>query len=279
MSLKIGDKFKLNPESVYASGYKNNPLDTLGEVTKVDRYSDHPINVKWTSVDNDYREQDLILQEEIKEVMNTNKIGELIVDWSELEVGDKAVFEGYTDDSDRGWRFTIGKEYTCAIDGSGDKGFIEDTDLYGQSRGCPVHDVHDYKFRLVYEVKPALPDFPDFPFKLRNGDKPEVRQWLKDNGVVWCDGDDVVEFIGTTSTNGSFLYINDKLEMKSTYEEDFNEHPYEEIQLEIQPAIITGYKLVEKPNKKSEKELQLEEIVAKLSSQLNKAQTELNKLK
>lgn len=62
MSLKVGDKVKLNPTSVYASGSENNPLNTLGEVTNVDRASCHPIFVKWTSKENVYREHDLILE-------------------------------------------------------------------------------------------------------------------------------------------------------------------------------------------------------------------------
>lgn len=213
--------------------------------------------------------------------MNTNKIGELIVDWSELEVGDKAVFEGYTDDSDRDWKFTIGKEYTCEIDEEDDKGFCEDEDSYGRSWGCPAHDLHTYKFRLVYKVKPALPDFPDFPFKLRNGDKPEVRQWLKDNGVVWCSGADVVNLVYTDELNddGYLLSIINGKMITYSFESSFENDTAKEIQLAIQPAKVLGYSLVEVANKKSEKELQLEEIVAKLHAQLNEAQTELKSIK
>ena len=38
-------------------------------------------------------------------------------------------------------------------------------------------------------------DFPDFDFKISCGDRPEVRQWLKDNGCKWYGGEDITDHI------------------------------------------------------------------------------------
>lgn len=68
--------------------------------------------------------------------------------------------------------------------------------------------------------------------------------------------------------------------MTTTFDENwFDNKSIKEIQLDIQPAKVAGYSLVEKVENKSEKELQLEELIGKLSSQLEEAQTELKSIK
>jgi hypothetical protein len=189
MSLKIGDKIKLNPDSEWADGSEYNPLDTLGVITRIDPF--HDFFVEWSNGEtNSYYKEDLIKQNE--EVIKT--------------------------------------------------------------------------------------PFPNFPFKLRNGDKPEVRQWLKDNGVVWASGADVVKQMRSVA-GGDLLFIEDK-SMTTTFDENwFDTKSIKEIQLDIQPAKVVGYSLVEKVENKSEKELKLEELIGKLSSQLEEAQTELKSIK
>lgn len=134
-----------------------------------------------------------------------------------------------------------------------------------------------YKEDLIKQDEEDIKtSFPDYPFKLRNGDKPEIRQWLKDNGVVWCDGDDDL----FTHLDEGNIVINSRSDF------GFHSSPVmwenedaKEIQLEIQPAKVVGYSLVEKVENKSEKELKLEELIGKLSSQLEEAQTELKSIK
>jgi hypothetical protein len=72
-----------------------------------------------------------------------NKVGELITDWESLEVGDRAVFEGYTNGC-RVWDYTVGVEYAASIDNTGDIGFIEDCGWT-----CPDHDFQRFSFRLI----------------------------------------------------------------------------------------------------------------------------------
>ncbi len=181
MSLKIGDKVKLNPESRFNDGSVFNPLDTLGVITSTDTF--HDFLVEWDNDEvNSYYEKDLIKQEEV--------------------------------------------------------------------------------------IKTP---FPTFPFKLRNGDKPEVRQWLKDNGCDWAFTGHITEYMLDTDE----LFVN----RKSVYAGSDGCTHYKEIQLDIQPAKVVGYSLVEKVENKSEKELKLEELIGKLSSQLEEAQTELNSIK
>lgn len=46
--------------------------------------------------------------------------------------------------------------------------------------------------------------FPTLPFSLTCGDKPEVCQWLKDNGCVWTAGQDLTQYLKTRKR----LYVN-----------------------------------------------------------------------
>lgn len=198
-----------------------------------------------------------------------NKIGELVVDWDDLDVGDKAIFEGYATDGFVPWKYTVGKVYTVDVDRVYDKGFIEDG---AGSYSCPDRDFHRFKFRLISKANDTKqPVFPTFPFKLRNGDKPEVRQWLKDNGCKWGNGLGMFDFYAEENN----LYVKDKKVFMSICEFDSEVNDEQEIELEIQPAVVTGYKLIEN---KSEKELKLEALVDKLQSELEKATTELNNL-
>lgn len=55
------------------------------------------------------------------------------------------------------------------------------------------------------EEKTEMKDnsFPDFDFKIRNGDDPRIRQWLKDNGCAWISEANIV----TAHSHCHFLYV------------------------------------------------------------------------
>ncbi len=201
----------------------------------------------------------------------TNKVGELVVDWKALQVGDQAVFEGFANLGLSSWEFTVGKVYTVGVDGDGDKGFLDDAYLTPES-----HYADAFKFRLTHKVSDTVEgkveqSFPNYPFKIRNGDNPAVRQWLKDNGVVWLKG----QVIDTYLKERGFLFINEKNAETCVRECFFDTQPEQEISINIQPAVVTGWEIVENI---SEKELQLKEKIAKLTIELEEAQEELNNL-
>ena len=61
---------------------------------------------------------------------------------------------------------------------------------------CPDghHNLLNHKELTLEQVLSTLdeqPEYPTPPFKLSCGDKPEVRQWLKDQGYAWSNNDDL----------------------------------------------------------------------------------------
>ena len=52
-------------------------------------------------------------------------------------------------------------------------------------------------------VNTTTQPFPQTPFKLSCGDRPDVRKWLKDNGCKWASGSDLTK----ESTNTRFLFV------------------------------------------------------------------------
>lgn len=78
--------------------------------------------------------------------------------------------------------------------------------------------------------------FPDFQFKIRNGDDPLVRQWLKDNGMKWASADDLT----TTLTHHKFLVCHPDVRMVShvgNSEDRFvNEEDCPEVEVVVTPV-------------------------------------------
>lgn len=126
--------------------------------------------------------------------------------------------------------------------------------------------------------------FPEPPFKLSCGDKPEVRQWLKDNGCEW--------YIKEPQQGRKFLIVRENLDIDSWHNSaeekgyKLNESP------EITPIIaevpvtttemkVVGYsvnesskeesleELQEKLKEEQEKLLQASEEIAKITKQIN----------
>lgn len=256
VSLEIGDKVKLNPNSKWNDGTQRNPLDVVGEVIGKGIFMG--FRVDWgLGAWNGYNAEDLIKQENDM----GNKVGELITDWDSLEVGDKAVFVGYTTDNTE-WRYTVGKLYTAQYDEEGDFGFVEDVNELGYTSGCPDNELERFNFRLISKANKdenvTSEPFPEFGFKIRNGDNSAVRQWLEDNGVTWIDGESLTaELLGER-----LLLIEDG---KATYTPDddetrFDNLPYQEIKLHIQPAVVVGYEVCNDKRKK-EIEDQIKELM------------------
>lgn len=90
--------------------------------------------------------------------------------------------------------------------------------------------------------------FPDFNFKLSCGDRPEVRQWLKDNGCKWVSGCGMFE---SWSLSKKYLLINTNRRVTLVAQEMYSTG-YEEY-FEIQPTIkVTGYTLTESSKARKE---------------------------
>lgn len=128
-------------------------------------------------------------------------------------------------------------------------------------------------------MKPETPPFPDFDFKLSCGDRPEVRQWLKDNGCVWNSGDDlercmlscsnlyVTSTFVTTNLIGNDLL---KIQLKAF---EKNELP------EVTPTLsVTGFTCPEHEEKALHQQQQQRKI-QKLEKTIQKAQEQINELK
>ena len=63
---KVGDKVKINPESIYFSLHCQLPHGVIGHVT-IDQYFDeHWVSVRWDGGQNIYRKEDLIKVSQFK---------------------------------------------------------------------------------------------------------------------------------------------------------------------------------------------------------------------
>lgn len=102
--------------------------------------------------------------------------------------------------------------------------------------------------KILPSDNPEQATFPDFPFKLSCGDRPEVRQWLKDNGCSWNSGCDMFE---SWSLGKKYLLINIDKSVLHVAQERYSTG-YEEY-FEIQPTIgVTGYTLTESSKARKE---------------------------
>ena len=109
------------------------------------------------------------------------------------------------------------------------------------------------------------PEYPKPPFKLSCGDKPEVRQWLKDQGYTWCNGEELTSY----QTDKAYLYVTNEFsnDFKVTYDElieDFNASSKPEVSPEFTTETRTTVTwTVEETQKECNKKLD-PEVVRKL---------------
>lgn len=78
---------------------------------------------------------------------------------------------------------------------------------------------------VLSDADDTEPTFPDFPFKLSCGDRPEVRQWLKDNGCKWNSGDNL--FVNWSLSKKYILIETDKTVthvVENNYSRKYNEY-------------------------------------------------------
>ena len=129
----------------------------------------------------------------------------------------------------------------------------------------------------VIDSKLKETTFPDFPFKLSCGDRPEVRQWLKDNGCEWSNGNDITKdhnfrFQVKNQENAKILWVDTgDDEKRKVFIGTLSPESY----IEIEPTIkVTGYTLTE--SSKSRKETI--EKITELRNNLEVIQTEIKKL-
>lgn len=111
-------------------------------------------------------------------------------------------------------------------------------------------------------------DFPDFDFKISCGDRPEVRQWLKDNGCKWFSGEDITDFL----VEKKFLRLIDMEVL--WYDEDY----YNESTLpELTPTFgVTGWTVEQKD---SEEKLALQESISKMEQELEQMKQRVQEIK
>lgn len=104
-------------------------------------------------------------------------------------------------------------------------------------------------------------NFPIPPFKLSCGDKPEVRQWLKDNGCVWNSGSDLTVYL--IDEKRLLVWSDMKVTRCDGDNKYYKNHDFPEITPTITPSRVTGYS--QEPTKKQK----LENKIAKLQKKLD----------
>ena len=96
--------------------------------------------------------------------------------------------------------------------------------------------------------------FPGFSFKLSCGDRPEVRQWLKDNGCKWYNGEDITkepEHQIKIKGNIKVLWVDFREDEERVVFIATTSH---ESYMEIEPIVkVTGYKLTEESKARKQK--------------------------
>lgn len=96
-------------------------------------------------------------------------------------------------------------------------------------------------FKLTQSItKKVLQEniFPDFTFKLSCGHKPEIRQWLEDNGCEWSNGKSLTSW----KCQDSYLLINFKSATShniETHNDDFMSVP--EVTPVLTPSRVVGF--------------------------------------
>lgn len=134
----------------------------------------------------------------------------------------------------------------------------------------PVIAFKEFEENILNVSKETQSTFPDFDFKISCGDRPEVRQWLKDNGCVWKSGMDIVTF----DTNSKLLMVNaGKVMWYGSGEPEWidSELP------ELTPTIgVTGWTVEQKDSKEK---LALQESISKMEQELEQMKQRVQEIK
>lgn len=203
----------------------------------------------------------------LQEEKPINKIGELITDWESLEVGDKAVFEGYNTDC-RLWDYTLGCDYTVLCDPVGGIGFPED-----ETSGCPRSNLKRFNFRLISKASGSTSPSTD----TQEGEWIDTRgftseqvlaaaEWMSErhgvpigNLAIYQDDEQTFTDYLCLDSGNVYSWTFDPRELDADYN----------FKVQVVPTFKTTMSVdsFEIIQNKSEKELQLESEIATLTTQ------------
>lgn len=153
---------------------------------------------------------------------------------------------------------------------------LSDCPFFRTKEGVEVAAHFCHLKQEVVQPSAKTDSFPETPFKLKCGDKPEVRQWLKDNGCKWSSGREL-----TTDylKRNSLLYVEEGKKISCTRcTEIYNETSIKEVTPIIQPeqtiqtvvpAKVVGFSLGDNHKKAEKKKKKLERKIKKLQNKLN----------
>lgn len=124
----------------------------------------------------------------------------------------------------------------------------------------------------------TTPPFPQTPFKLSCGDRPEVREWLKDNGCKWKNGDDLT----LLSPTEKFLYVSDQHAVSYDNRKDrYTDKKLPELTLSFSdpiPAAVCALEFVKEEEEATTQAHSPSRKRKKLKKAIKKLQKELTKL-
>jgi len=121
--------------------------------------------------------------------------------------------------------------------------------------------------------------FPQTPFKLSCGDRPEVREWLKDNGCKWQSSDDLTEEM----LSEKFLYVDKQHKVLYQKNKDkYLDKKLPELILSFSdpiPATVCSWEFVKEEKETttqspSRKRKKLKKAIKKLQKELTKLEQE-----
>lgn len=130
-------------------------------------------------------------------------------------------------------------------------------------------------------VNTTTQTFPQTPFKLSCGDRPEVRKWLKDNGCKWRGGKDLTNFF----TTKEFLYVSNQQTVSyNTRKDRYTDKELPELTLSFSdpiPAAVCSWEFVKEEEEvttqapsPSRKRKKLKKAIKKLQKELTKLEQE-----
>jgi hypothetical protein len=196
--------------------------------------------------------------------MSPDQLNELVKKYSEVTELPLNYLVELGKDTTWNYLFTEGDticvtDYETSVEPFADKEITEqDLDNYLEESGCKAYPTQDFKINLS---------------NMTEAEKEVAKEWLK------C----VAESRGKGLGAIELLSSPDHLYMESYYgtvtwssKECWDKSSYQELTLTFSAPTITSWSL---PEEKSEKELQLEELVGKLQQQLEEAQQKLKEIR